>query len=102
MQQSVLTLVLTLFFGISTLVLAVLIYLKAKSNEKQIQWRTEECLSFILNVLVNCAPDPKTVRRLIDDVNATGEWRGSVDFDSSTGRYHIAWEPQEDKQERLP
>ncbi len=70
---------------LATVVVAILIY-------KWTRRRTDEVVAFIVNLIVNSAGDPDTARRLLDDYERTGEWRGKVTRGDS-GRIHIAWEP---------
>lgn len=53
---------------------------------------TEDTLQLLVNLIVNSAGDPNTVRRLLDDVAKTGEWRGKVSK-RSDGNYSIDWKP---------
>ena len=39
---------------------------------------TKEQLDFIVNLVVNSAADPDTVRRMLKDYNDSGEWRAQV------------------------
>ena len=39
---------------------------------------TQEQLDFIMNLVVNSAADPDTVRRMLKDYNDAGEWRATV------------------------
>lgn len=54
--------------------------------------RTDEMIEFAVNLIVNSAGDPDTVRRLLDDYGKTGEWRGKVTRGHSN-IIHIAWKP---------
>lgn len=53
---------------------------------------TEDTLQLLVNLIINSASDPNTVRRLLDDVARTGEWRGKI-FRRDDGSYSIGWEP---------
>jgi len=70
---------------LATAVIAVLIYRWTKR-------RTDEIIEFAVNLIVNSAGDPDTVRRLLDDYEKTGEWRGKVTRGDSN-IIHIAWKP---------
>lgn len=70
---------------LATIIVAVLIYHWTRR-------RTDEILEFTVNLIVNSAGDPDTVRRLLDDYEKTGEWRGKVTREKSD-KIHIAWEP---------
>ncbi len=37
-----------------------------------------DILWYLTNLVPNTAPDPETVRRLIDDYQKNGEWRGRI------------------------
>ena len=68
-----------------TIVVAALIY-------KWTRRRTDEIIEFAVNLIVNSAGDPDTIRRLLDDHEKTGKWRGKVTRGASN-IIHIAWEP---------
>ena len=70
---------------LATVVIAVLIYRWTKR-------RTDEVIEFAVNLTVNSAGDPDTVRRLLDDYEKTGEWRGKVTRGDSD-IIHVAWKP---------
>jgi len=70
---------------IATTVVAILIY-------KWTRRRTDETIEFMINLIVNSAGDPDTVRRLLDDYEGTGRWRGKVTRGASD-IIHIAWTP---------
>jgi len=53
---------------------------------------TEDTLQLLVNLIVNSAGDPNTVRRLLDDVAKTSEWRGKVSK-RKDGSYSIDWTP---------
>lgn len=75
---------------------AVLIYVLTKKRTEEIhkwtQTRTTEILEFIVNLVPNSAVDPGSVRRLLDDYDRTGEWRGKVSR-KPDGTYRIDWTP---------
>jgi hypothetical protein len=55
---------------------------------------TTEMKNFLVTLIVNSAPDPKTVKRLLQDNLSTGEWRGEVEKDPNNPmNYRIAWRP---------
>ena len=68
-----------------TVVVAALIY-------KWTRRRTDEIIEFAVNLIVNSAGDPDTVRRLLDDYEKTGKWRGKVTRGAGN-IIHIAWKP---------
>ena len=68
---------------LATITIAVLIY-------RWTRRRTDETIEFMVNLIVNSAGDPDTVRRLFDDHEKTGEWRGKVTRGNSD-KIHIAW-----------
>jgi len=70
---------------LATIIIAILIY-------KWTKRRTDEIIGFVVNLIINSAGDPDTVRRLLDDYERTGEWRGIVTRGDS-GKIHIAWKP---------
>jgi hypothetical protein len=70
---------------VATVVIAVLIY-------KWTRRRTDEIIEFAVNLIVNSAGDPDTVRRLLDDYEKTGKWRGKVTRGDGNV-IHIDWEP---------
>ena len=70
---------------VATVVIAVLIY-------KWTRRRTDEIIEFAVNLTVNSAGDPDTVRRLLDDYEETGKWRGNVTRGDSN-IIHIDWKP---------
>ena len=70
---------------VATVVIAVLIY-------KWTRRRTDEIIEFAVNLTVNSAGDPDTVRRLLDDYEETGKWRGKVTRGDSN-IIHIDWKP---------
>ena len=45
-------------------------------------------MDFIKELIVNAAPDPGIVNRLLDDYNKSGEWRTNV-FLGKDGKYHL-------------
>ena len=69
---------------LATVVIAVLIYSWTRT-------RTDEIIEFEVNLIVNSAGDPDTVRRLLDDYEKTGKWRGKVTRGDSN-IIHIDWE----------
>jgi hypothetical protein len=70
---------------VATVIVAALIY-------KWTKRRTDEIIEFAVNLIVNSAGDPDTVRRLLDDYEKTGKWRGKVTR-RANNIIHIAWEP---------
>ena len=83
---------------ISALVIAILsllmmIWLHVRTNglQKFMAKRTRDTLEFIVNLIINAAADPKTLRRLIDDYAENGEWCGGVSR-GGDGTYHISFE----------
>jgi len=70
---------------LATIIIAFLIYNWTKR-------RADEIIGFTVNLIVNSAGDPDTVRRLLEDYEKTGQWRGKVTRGDSD-RIHIAWTP---------
>ena len=64
----------------------------AASIYKWTRRRTDEIIEFAVNLIVNSAGSPDTVRRLLDDREKTGKWRGKVTRGASNN-IHIDWEP---------
>ncbi len=57
--------------GIASFIHAIVLRRRTKTE-------TEEQLSFITHLVVNSAPDPGAVQRMVDDYNKAGEWRATV------------------------
>lgn len=82
---------------ISALVVAILsftmmvyLYLRTKDLQKSMAKHTRDTLEFMVNLVINAAADPKTLRRLIEDYAKVGEWRGGVSR-GKDGNYHLSY-----------
>lgn len=54
-----------------------------------------ETKEFLVTLIVNSAPDPKTLERLLNDHKNTGKWRGAAEPDPNKPGYsRIAWHAQ--------
>jgi hypothetical protein len=82
--MQVASLILSTIGVIVTICIAVCIY---KLSDKT----TKEIKNILVALIVNSAPDPKTLERLFKDFEKTGEWRGVIEQDSTSGKYRIAW-----------
>lgn len=49
-----------------------------KQASESLTHQSEEALSFLTHLVVNSAPDPDTVRRMLEDYSKVGEWRAKV------------------------
>lgn len=60
--------------GIVAVIMTIVLYRRTSklvNSGNDILW-------YLTNLVPNTAPDPDTVRRLIDDYQKSGEWRGRV------------------------
>ena len=56
---------------------------------------TKEMKEFLITLIVNSAPDPKILEKLLQDHGNTGKWRGIVEPDPARMGYsRIAWHAQ--------
>ena len=76
-------------FSVASLGVAIMIPILVHRWTKR---STQDTLQLLVNLIVNSASDPKTVRRLLDDVVKTGEWRGEISK-RPDGNYSIGWTP---------
>jgi hypothetical protein len=58
--------------------IAVASFVQAIVLRRRTKRETKEQLDFIINLVVNSAADPGTVRRMLEDYNKVGEWRAKV------------------------
>lgn len=56
---------------------------------KKTKQESKEQLDFITYVVINSAPDPQTLQRLIDEYVRTGKPHGMLEKDLITGKYHL-------------
>ncbi len=79
-----------------SIVVGILVYVLTKKRAEEIhkstRKRAEEIIEYFVNLVPNLASDPDAVRRLLEDYERAGEWRGKV-FIGSDNRYHIHWKP---------
>jgi len=54
---------------------------------------TKELKEFFTTLIINTAPDSKTLQRLLDDHKNTGVWRGRVEQIPGKQGFRIAWRP---------
>jgi hypothetical protein len=52
---------------------------------------TKKITNHLVALIVNSSPNPKILQRLLDDVEKSGEWRGTIEQVPDTGNYRIAW-----------
>ncbi len=69
---------------LATLGVGCYFYNRTKSMTKEMQ-------DFLITLIVNSAPNPQTLQRLLDDNMKTGSWRGTVERNPVTSDYHIVW-----------
>ncbi len=67
-----------LIFSIMAAIIAIASFLHAIVLRQRTKIENEAQLSFIMHLVVNSAPDPDTVRRMLEDYNKVGEWRAKV------------------------
>ena len=79
-------------FVVAILSLGMMIWLHWRMSrlQKSMAKRTRDTLEFIVNLVINAAADPKTLRRLIDDYAENKEWRGGVSR-GEDWKYHISY-----------
>jgi hypothetical protein len=77
-----------LIFSIVAAIIAVASFLHAIVLRQRTKIENEAQLSFITHLVVNSAPDPDTVRRMLEDYNKVGEWRAKVSK-RPNGKYSI-------------
>jgi hypothetical protein len=78
---------------VATLSFFMMIWLHFRTSRFQtsVAKSTRDNLEFLVNLVINAAADPRTLRRLIDDYAKVKEWRGGV-FWGEDCKYHIAYE----------
>lgn len=74
--------------AIISFVVAVFSLIHAVVIRRNTKNETQASMNFIKELIINAAPDPKTVSRLLDDYNKSGEWRTNV-FLGEDGKYHL-------------
>jgi len=67
-----------LIVSIVAAIIAIVSFAHAIVLRRWTKRESKEQLDFIMNLVVNSAADPDTVRRMLEDYNKVGEWRGSV------------------------
>ncbi len=78
--------------AVVSLVLMIWLHRRTSGLQDIIAKSTKDALEFIVNLVINAAADPRTVRRLIDDYSKNNnEWRGGVSRGDDF-KYHISWE----------
>ena len=82
--------VLSLVVSIISAILAIAAITHAIALRKKTERETKEHLSFITHLIVNSAPDPNTVQRMLDDFNKLGEWRATV-FKGNDDKYQLKY-----------
>jgi hypothetical protein len=81
-----------LIFSIVAAGIAIASFIQAIVLRRQTKNETEEQMSFITHLVVNSAPDPATVRRMLEDYNKVGRWRVQVSKNPD-GKYHLDFTP---------
>jgi hypothetical protein len=81
-----------LIFSIMAAIIAIASFLHAIVLRQRTKIENEAQLSFITHLVVNSAPDPATVRRMLEDYNRVGRWRAKVSK-SPNGKYSIDFTP---------
>ena len=87
-----------IYFQISALVVAILslglmiwLHWRTSGLQKSMAKRTRDTLEFMVNLVINAAAEPQTLRRLIDDYAKNKEWRGGVSRGEDF-KYYISFE----------
>lgn len=77
---------------VATLSFFMMIWLHYRTSnfQKSVAKSTRDNLEFIVNLVINAAADPRTLRRLIDDYYKEKEWRGGL-LRGEDCKYHIAF-----------
>jgi len=74
--------------AIISFVVAISSFIHAVVVRQNTKKETQASMDFIKELIVNAAPDPRIVSRLLDDYNKSGEWRTNV-FLGKDGKYHL-------------
>lgn len=83
--------VIALVVAILSFLMMIWLHYRTSNFQKSMAKSTRDNLEFIVNLVINAAADPRTLRRLIDDYAKNKEWRGGV-FRGEDCKYHIAYE----------
>lgn len=88
---SILIAVISLVVAIISLCIMIALYFITSGLQKSMAKRTRDTLEFIVNLIINAAADPRTLRRLVIDYYKVKEWRGGL-VRGEDCKYHIAYE----------
>jgi hypothetical protein len=82
--------VISLIIAIISLGMMIGLHRRTSELQKSMTKRTRDTLEFMVNLVINAAADPKTLRRLISDYVKEKAWRGGL-FRGEDCKYHIAY-----------
>jgi hypothetical protein len=85
-QESITTA--SLIVSIVSALIAIVSIIQAMRLRQQTKKETGKNLNIIRELIINSAPDPRTVRRLWEDYEKAGDWRAQV-VRGADGSYHL-------------